>query len=170
MRQRRGQGPGPADTGSATIEAVIIAPVIILLITVAVVLGRIATFHEAVQQAVQAAARSGSMSRSKDLATTASTATWAQLVADSSGGTLPSNNIHCDSPQGTPILTGFDTVPGSPDSIAVNGAPAGAMFAFQATCTLKSEWLLGIFSTDLTVTETAYSPLDPYRCKAVSGC
>jgi len=44
MRLRR------TDSGSVTIEAVMIAPVIILLVTVAVVLGRIATFHEVVRQ------------------------------------------------------------------------------------------------------------------------
>lgn len=171
MRLCRGsRGPGPADAGSATIEAVIIAPVIILLITVAVVLGRIATFHEAVRQAVQASARAGSLSRTETAAKTASDATWSQLVADSSGGTLPSNDIHCDAPTVTKKLPGFDKVPGSPDSIAVNGNAAGTMFVFQATCTLDAKWLFGLFSDDITVTETAYSPLDPYRCKADTGC
>lgn len=168
---RSSRGPGPADAGSATIEAVIIAPVIILLITVAVVLGRIATFHEAVRQAVQASARAGSLSRTQGDATTASDTTWSQLVADSSGGTLPSNDIHCDAPKVTTGLpTGFDKVPGSPDSIAVNGNAAGTMFVFQATCKLDAKWLFGLFSDDITVTETAYSPLDPYRCKAGTGC
>jgi len=168
-----GRGPGPADAGSATIEAVIIAPVIILLITIAVVLGRIATFDEAVRQAVQAAARTGSLSRTEAVANTASGTTWSQLVADSSGGALPSNDIHCDSPKVTPaadLPTGFDKVPGSPSSIAVNGNAAGTMFEFQATCTLDSKWLFGLFSDPITVTQTAYSPLDPYRCKADHGC
>lgn len=172
MRLRLGNGPGPADTGSATIEAVIIAPVIILLVTVAVILGRMATFHEVVQQAVQSAARTGSLSRTEDEATTTAKATWGQLVADSSGGALPSNNIHCDSPTIDVTPAGFAKKPGAPDSIAFNGNAAGTMFALHAECTLSSKWLLGLFSTDYTVKVTAYSPLDPYRCKAkaVHGC
>jgi len=171
MRLCRRSGSGAADRGSATLEAVIIAPVIILLITVAVLLGRIAIFHEAVQQAVQAAARAGSLSRTQSKADAASQATWTQLVADSSGGGLPSNDIHCDSPSVTPRLpNGFDKVPGSPSSIAANGDPAGTMFVFQAKCTLKTKWLLGLFSEDITVEKIAFSPLDPYRCKAEHGC
>jgi hypothetical protein len=145
---------------------VIIAPVIILLVTIAVTLGRIATFHEAVQQAVQSAVRAGSLGRGKNDAGTTAKATWDQLVADSSGGALPSNDIHCDAPEWDATPAGFDKKPGAPDSIAVNGNAAGTMFAVHVECTQSSKWLLGLFSTGITVKVTAYSPLDPYRCKA----
>lgn len=172
MRQRRTRGPGPADAGSATLEAVIIAPVIILLITVSVVLGRIATFNEAVHQAAQAAARAGSMSRDKTTAITNAEATWNGLMGTDPASTTPTNDIHCISAKPVESTTVFDQAAGSQNSKVdllnpTSPANAGAMFVFQGQCTLQAKWLLGVFGTDITVTETAYSPVDPYRCRGV---
>lgn len=166
MRLRRSDG------GSVTIEAVVIAPVIILLITVAVVLGRIATFHEVVRQAAQAAARAGSVSRTQDSAKDAAVATWTRMVTPGSGSGVPSNDIICDPVSQDPTAAGFTKTPGTKSAIAVNGDPAGSMFVFTGTCTLQTKWLLGLFGENMTVTETAYSPVDPYRyrCDASSPC
>lgn len=171
MRQRRTGGPGAADAGSVTLEAVIIAPVIILLATVAVVLGRVETFHAAVQQAAQAAARAGSVSRTATTAQTNAKATWNGLMGTDPASTTPNNDIHCTSAPPTTDTTVFDQAAGSATAKvdwqnATSPANAGAMFVFRGTCTLQSKWLLGVFGTDITVTETAYSPVDPYRCRA----
>ncbi|MBW8806497.1 MAG: pilus assembly protein [Catenulisporales bacterium] len=159
MRFRSG-----GDGGSATIEAVILAPVIFLLITAAVVTGRIATFHEVVQQAVQAAARAGSLSRTQGSADAAALATWTRMVTPGPDSGVPSNDIHCDPVDQSQPLAGFTTTPGTQSAIAVNGNPSGAMYIFRGTCTLQTKWLLGLFGDDITVTATAYSPVDPYRC------
>ncbi|MFL6112530.1 MAG: TadE/TadG family type IV pilus assembly protein [Catenulispora sp.] len=161
-----------SDGGSVTIEAVILAPVIFLLITVAVVVGRIATFHEVVQQAVQAAARAGSVSRAQSSADDAALATWNRMVAPDLVSGAPSNDINCDPVSQTWSSAGFTNTPGAKSAIAVNGNPAGTMYIFTGTCVLRTKWLLGLFSTDITVTETAYSPVDPYRChgNASSPC
>jgi Flp pilus assembly protein TadG len=160
MRQR--------DAGSVTLEAVIIAPMIILLATLAVGLGRVATFHEAVHQAAQAAARAGSMSRTSAKATANATSTWDGLMGVDPASTTPNNNIHCTNSVRTATPKGFDQKPGSPDSIAVNNDSSTSMFIFQGQCTLESKWLLGLWGTDITVSDTVYSPLDPYRCRADS--
>jgi Flp pilus assembly protein TadG len=163
MRLRR------TDSGSVTIEAVMIAPVIILLVTVAVVLGRIATFHEVVRQGVQAAARAGSLSRTQGSADDAALATWTRMVAPDSAGGLPSNDIHCDPVEQTRTSAGFTKTPGTKSSIAVNGDPSGTMYIFRGTCTLQTKWLFGLFGNNITVTKTAYSPVDPYRCHGIES-
>lgn len=171
------QVPRGSEGGSATLEALIIAPVVILLITVAVVLGEIATFHAAVRQAAQAAARAGSLSRDATTAQGNAAATWNWLVATQADPAIPSNNIHCTLPAGTPTIGtgGFGNAPGSPGSVAVDRVAAGGnaadtMFTFRGTCTLEAKWLLGLFGTDITVTETAYSPIDPFRCNGSGAC
>ncbi|GAA2019474.1 hypothetical protein GCM10009839_14940 [Catenulispora yoronensis] len=172
MRLRRWSGPGAVEDGSATLEAVIIAPIIIVLVTFAVVLGRVANFHESVEQAAQAAARSGSMSRDAALAEANADKTWHNLVTDGTVSGLPTNGLECTDAGGVPDSTAFKTVPGTPQSVAVNDASGSTrtMFAFRAVCTLDTKWLLGMFSTPITVQVTAYSPLDPYRCDGTGGC
>lgn len=159
------------DAGSATLEAVIIAPMIILLATLAVVLGRIAIFKAAVHQAAQAAARAGSISRTEVVAKTNAEATWDSLMGLDPTSTSPTNNVHCVSTVPAMTATAFEESPGSPQAIVDDNDPASAtngnaMFVFQVQCTLEAKWLLGVFGEDFTITETAYSPVDPYRCRA----
>lgn len=166
MTQRR-----TSDAGSVTLEAVIIAPVIILLATVAVVLGRVAIFYEAVHQAAQAAARAGSISRTQDAAIANANSTWNGLMGTDSTSTTPANYIHCTSAPPDAKGPAFEQAAGSPQAIVNDTDPASAanvnaMFVFKGTCTLEAKWLLGIFGGDITATDTAYSPVDPYRCRA----
>lgn len=166
MTQRR-----TSDAGSATLEAVIIAPVIILLATVAVALGRVAIFYEAVHQAAQAAARAGSVSRSEDTAITNAKATWNGLMGTDPASTTPTNDVHCTSSPPDVTAPAFEQAAGSTQAIVSDKDPTSAtnvngMFVFKGTCTLDAKWVLGIFGGTFTATDTAYSPVDPYRCRA----
>ena len=145
-RGRRGEG------GSATLEAVLLTPALILLLNLAVFAGRYAVLHAAVRQAAEHAARVGSTSR--DLTS-----------ADTNAGDIVQNFFYANR---------SDVVCSNPDH-PINDAAfltrpvAGAMYSITVTCDLPVVYLLPGMTTSIHVSFTAYSPLDPYRCNGAPG-
>lgn len=133
------------ERGSASVEAAIIVPALVLFLGLVIFAGRTALAHQAVQAAANDAARAASLTRSPDLARAA--------ALDAAEQTLTNRELRCAS-------TGVDV-----DTSAL-GTPLGqyGTVTVQVTCTVDLADLVvpGVPGTR-TVTASMSSPVDAYR-------
>lgn len=128
------------------VEAVILAPVLLLLLGFAIYAGRVSTAGQSVEQAAAAAARTASIAR---------TAGTAQSTADTAArDTLTQQGLGCTTTTVVVDTTGF-------------ARPVGAAATVTATvtCVLDTSSLAPGIPGTRTVTGTAVSPLDTYRSR-----
>ncbi|MFD0555650.1 TadE-like protein [Stackebrandtia endophytica] len=130
----------PRDDGSATIQAIVIAPVLILLVMVAVACARIVGMQLDVNASAHAAARAASLARTNSTAHTDATAAATATLAD---------NIHCDQLK--------STVDGN---LAV-----GSTVTVTVTCTVPLADLAYVPWGTYTVTASASAPIDTWRSR-----
>lgn len=131
------------ERGSASIEAVVVGPAVILLILLVVFGGRVALTHQTVQTIAADAARAASLARShteaRDDAEAAMNAGFAQQ--------LPCANHTLDLD-----LAGFDKPVGTPASVSAT-----------VTCRLASADLGLPGLPELQISSTMSSSIDTYR-------
>jgi len=140
--QRRASG----DRGSLTLEMVVLAPGLLLLLSFAVFVGRVTTTGQAVEQAAAAAARTASIARTAG--TAQSTATEAART------TLTQQNITCTSTTVSVDTSGFARPVGTAATVTAS-----------VTCVLDLSSLGPGIPGTRTLTGTAVSPLDTYRSR-----
>lgn len=99
------------ERGSATVELAILAPVLLVLIGLAIVAGRLTTARAAVEHAATVAARQASLARTADAAHTTAT----RLA----GADLAEQGITCQPLQLTVSTNGFRTNVGEPAQVRV---------------------------------------------------
>jgi len=134
-----------ADRGSATIEAVIIAPAFLLFIGLIIGTGRVAIAHQNVESAAAEAARSASMARNPDQARADATA--------SAQHTLTNQGTNCASLTVTIDTSGFSAPVGTPAHVTAT-----------ITCVLSlAELSVPGMPGTVQVTATVASPLDTFR-------
>jgi Flp pilus assembly protein TadG len=127
--------------GSAVLEAVILAPVILLLVVFVIAAARVADAHQLVDDAAGDAARAASMADSSAQAQTA-----AQQAAQTS---LTGRGLSC-----RPLSVSVDLTDWRP----------GGSVGVTVTCTAQVDDLGPIaFGGPRTVTRQAASVIDPYR-------
>jgi Flp pilus assembly protein TadG len=144
----RPPSPGRADRGSATVEAALLAPGLLLLIGLTVLGGRTALAGGAVEQAAAAAARQASLARSPGPARSAAAA-----IADR---TLAEQHLHCGHTVVSVDTSGFGVPTGQPAQVRV-----------QVTCAVRlSDLALPGLPGTRRLRATAVSPLDPYRARS----
>jgi Flp pilus assembly protein TadG len=131
--------------GNAALELVILAPVVLLLISLAIAAGRTALAQGSVDAAARDAARQASIARTQQDA-----GAQARQVALAS---LAQRGLQCAPALVRPQLAGF-------------GAPLGvpAQVTVTVTCQVRlSDLLLPGVPGSKTLTSTFSSPIDPYR-------
>lgn len=133
------------DQGSATVEMVILAPAVLLLIALVVVGGRVALANNALAGVAGSAAREASLARSPAEALT--------LARASATSTLADQRLHCLSTQIDVDTTGFAAPPGTGASVRVD---------VYCTVALNEMSMPGIPGSR-TLHDSSVSPLDPYR-------
>ena len=132
------------DRGSAAIEAVIVAPVVVLLISLVIFGGRVALAHQAAQSIAADAARAASLQR---------TASQARAAANKATEAGINQRLPCASHDLTLDLAGFAKPVGTPASVTAT-----------MTCTLTTaELALPGLAGLITVRATMSSPLDTRR-------
>jgi Flp pilus assembly protein TadG len=133
------------DRGSATIEAVILAPALLLFIGLIIGAGRVATAHQSVESAAAEAARTASVSR---------TAGQARADATSSAQhTLANQGIQCASLTVDVDTSGFSTPVGTPARVTAT---------VVCVVSLADLSVPGMPGT-IRIAATVWSPLDTYR-------
>lgn len=133
------------DRGSATIEAVIVAPAFLLFVGLIIGAGRVAIAHQSVEAAAAQSARTASVAR---------TAGQARADATSSAqNTLANQGLHCATLTVTVDTTGFATPVGTPARVTAT---------VVCVVSLADLSVPGMPGT-LRVEATAGSPLDTYR-------
>lgn len=100
------------DRGSITLELVILTPALLMLLSLAIVAGRIEVAAGAVEQASAAAARAASLARTPAAAESAG-----RRAADES---LAGQNLHCAQLTVTVDTTGFAVPVGQPAQVAAS--------------------------------------------------
>jgi Flp pilus assembly protein TadG len=136
---------GHPERGSTTLELVIWAPGLLLMIGLLVVAGRVNGAHAAVEQAAAEAARTASLSRS---ATTA-----LEQARRSALETLSGQGLACTSFTVTVDSAGFGIAPGSVATVAAT-----------VTCPVRlSDLGIPGLPGTRTVSHTAVSSLDTFR-------
>lgn len=136
------------ERGSATLELAIVAPALLLLLSVTIVAGRVVSAASAVEQAAAAAARAASLAREARVAQGE-----AQRVAVSS---MRDQGITC-APVSTRVdVTGF--------AVAV-GRPASVSAEVRCTVPLADLAVPGLPGTRV-VSASATSPLDRFRTRS----
>ena len=133
------------ERGSATIEAVILAPAFLLFIGLIIGAGRVAMAHQSVEAAAAEAARSASVARTAEQARAEATA-----GADHA---LTNQGVRCASLTVTVDTSGF--------SVPV-GTPAKVTATISCVVSLAELSVPGIPGTVLVVASVG-SPLDKYR-------
>lgn len=140
VRSRAGRG----DAGSAALELVVLAPVLLFVLGLVIAAGRTSMARGAVAAAARDAARQASISLTPAAAQTA--------ALSSASATLSQDNLKC-----APVVT----VNTSQFSVPV-GQPATV--TATVTCTVRlSDLLVPGLPGSQTLTATFTSPLDPYR-------
>jgi Flp pilus assembly protein TadG len=137
----------PADRGSVTLELVIFAPALIIVLLFVIAVGRIAQAHQAVEAAARDAARQASIARDPQTA---------RLNATSSAkASLSRDGLHC------PAQVNIDTF-GFTRPV---GEPATVTAHISCTVQLADVALSGVPGT--TVTAQFTSPIDPFRGRSL---
>jgi Flp pilus assembly protein TadG len=144
MRDRR-----PAETGSAALELVIIAPVIVFLAALVIAAGRTSVAQEAVAAAARDAARQASLALSPAAA---------RLAALSSArAALRGDGLTCK-PSVRLNLTGFAVPAGQPSQVSAT-----------VTCAVRLSDLIVPGLPGTRYLRAAFtSPLDPYRARTAA--
>jgi Flp pilus assembly protein TadG len=141
---RASRSRAAAEAGNAALEAVILAPVLVLLICMVIAAGRISTAKGSVDAAARDAARQASLQRSPEAAQAAAVAS---ATADITG-----DRLDC-----TPVVN-VDT-----SGFAVPlGEPANVSASVQCTVSLSGLVLPGLPGSE-TLTARFSSPIDPFR-------
>lgn len=135
-----------ADQGTLTLSTAIVVPGIILLLLLAVMAGRIATAHGAVESAANEAARAASISR---------TTTDAAAAARSTADAILGSNLKCVSLNITSNVAGIGAPVGTPAQVTVT-----------VTCVVRLADLTPLGQADRTITATGTSVVDPYRTRS----
>ncbi|WP_029429678.1 TadE/TadG family type IV pilus assembly protein [Blastococcus sp. URHD0036] len=131
------------ERGSASIELVLLAPAVLLLVSFAIVAGRTQIAEGTVAEAARAAAREASLARSGDAAGAAARAEQA----------LSDRNLHCQSTTVEIDTTGFQVPPGQPADVTVTVSCVVGM------ADLLAPGLPG----SVTVEASFTSPIDAFR-------
>jgi Flp pilus assembly protein TadG len=145
MTVDRRSGPLADETGSATLELAVIAPALLVLLSLVIVAGRVAAAAGAVDQAAAAAARAASLARDAR-----SAQTEADRIVQAS---LRSQGVTC-----APLTSDVDT---AGFSVAV-GRPASVSVQVRCSVPLADLAIAGMPGTRL-VSASAASPLDRFR-------
>jgi Flp pilus assembly protein TadG len=136
---------GRDESGSVSLEVVVLTPVLVLLLGLLVLAGRVALAGTGVEQAADEAARSASIAR---------TAAAARRAAqDGASRALAGQDLRCARVNVAVDVSGF-------------GVPVGLPARVRATVTCVvalADLALPGFPGSRTVTATAVSPLDTYR-------
>ena len=133
------------DRGSAAMELAIIAPGLLLIISVLIMGGRIMGANNSVEQAAADAARAASISRNVGAAKTK-----AQTAATNS---LAAQGIRCRRTKASINTAGFNKAPGRSATVEAT-----------VTCVVPlSDLAIPGIPGSKTVTASAVSPLDTYR-------
>lgn len=133
------------ERGSATIEAVIIVPALMLFVALIVAAGRVQMAHQSVDAAAAEAARAASISRTANEAQTRATTSGTQALAN--------QGLKCATTTVTVDTSGF---------AAPVGAPATVSATVSCVVALDDVALPGLPGA-ITVDATVHSPLDTYR-------
>lgn len=136
-------GTHRTESGSVTLELVVLAPALILTLLLAIAAGRIAQAHQAVEAAARDAARQASIARDPATARTA--------ALTSARTSLAREGLHCR-PHVTVSTDGFARPIGQP-----------AIVTAHVSCTVELADVAAIGVPTTTVTAIFASPLDPYR-------
>lgn len=133
------------EQGSSALELVILAPAVLLIISVIILGGRVAIAGQAVQQAAEEAARTASLARTQSDAN----ATAAQAARD----TLDQQGLECTRVTINVDTSGFAAPIGQPATVTAT-----------VTCPVRVNGLMipGVSGTR-TVRATASSPIDQWR-------
>ena len=148
LLDRIGWQPG-ADNGSAPLELVILAPIVLALIGLVIAAGRTSIAQSSVDAAARDAARQASISLTSGPAR--------QAALSSATAALRADGLDCR-PVVRLELSGFSAPPGQPAQVSAS-----------VSCTVPLSGLLvpGVPGFK-TLTARFISPLDPYRSRALS--
>ena len=137
---------GPrAERGSVSVELALLAPALLLLLSFAVVAGRVQIAEGAVAEAARAAAREASLARDD--------VTAAALAGAQADRTLAAQDLRCQSTSVDIDTTGFQAPPGQPSDVTVS-----------ITCVVGMADLLAPgLPGSVTVEASFTSPVDAYR-------
>lgn len=132
--------------GNAVLELVVLAPVLLVLLSLLIAAGRTSVASGSVQAAARDAARQASIARSP---AAASTAAMVSAAAE-----LAAQHLHCrPAPVVAAHLQGFSVPPGLPASVSVT-----------VSCRVPlADLVLAGTPGSSTLTATFSSPLDPFR-------
>ena len=143
----RGRSFAGYDRGSATLELVVLAPALLLLVGLVVFAGRITVTAGSVEQAASAAAREASLARSVSTARSA--------AAQAARAALAERGMKCSALAVTTNTAGF--------AVRV-GRPATVTTTVSCTVSMADLAMPGLPGSR-TLTSSAVSPLDTYRSR-----
>jgi TadE-like protein len=143
------RGPN-ADEGSAALELVVLAPVLLVLLALIIAAGRTSVAQSSVDAAARDAARQASLALSPDSAQQAGQESAAQALRED-GLDCASEKVTVDT--GVPGDSGFGLSPGTPAHVSAT---------VWCKVPLSDLFLPGLPGFHL-MTSTFYSPLDVYR-------
>lgn len=133
------------DRGSASIEAAVGVPALLLFIALIIGAGRVAIAHQAVEAAAAEAARSATIERTR--------ADAAHAAEAAATATLANQQLRCLSTQIVVDTTGFTVAVGTPASVTAT-----------VTCVVDlADVSVPGLPGSLTISATVSSPLDTYR-------
>lgn len=145
MTRFRHDGAAGADRGSVTLELVILAPALILLLSAAVVAGRISITSQGIETATAMAARSASLARTPQAAR--------EAASEVAGAALRAEGMECRSLDVSVDVSGFAPTAVRAGSVTVN-----------VTCTVPlSDLAAPGLPGKRTITAAATSVVDEYR-------
>lgn len=144
MRQRLGRLRG-GERGSVSLELVILAPGLLLVIGLLIYGGRLELAKQSIQSAASQAAREASIARTQPQANSTAAATATRSLAE--------QGLDCITSSVSVDTSGFASPAGTPATITA-----------EVTCVLQlSDLSVPGLPGSKTVTATADSPLDTYR-------
>jgi len=137
------------ERGSMTLEMVIVAPAMLLILAVIIFAGRVVLAGQSVEQAASDAARTASLAR---------TGPTAQAAADTAArDSLTRQGLRCSSTAVSVDTAGFSVPPGTPATITAT------ITCVVDTADLSAPGIPG----SRAVTAHATSPLDTYRSRSL---
>jgi hypothetical protein len=142
---RRRPGCPGAEAGSAALEIVVLAPVLILLICFMIAAGRVAIAHGSIDAAARDAARQASLARSPEQALAALSTARTELAAEGLSCIPSINHADLDRAFAVPL-----------------GQPSNVTITVRCSVSLSGLLLKGL-PGHVPVQASFTSPLDPYR-------
>ena len=150
LRERSRRGTRAGERGSTSLELAVLAPALLLLLSLIIIAGRIAVARQGVETAADAAARAASIAR-----TPTSAADDAQAAA---AATLANSGLNCATVSVEIDTSGFAVAVGLPATVSAT-----------VTCTVDTGGLSVPGLSGQTLTRTATSPIDTYRTRTDGG-